>query len=134
VAAAYNFTAGPAGALGTGAAPAELARPAAYLHGIFPELLTRHRRSAGDFAFNFGVFALMGILLAAWGGGRSRAHGRDALAAAFLVVGAATGLESLQFYVDGRTSSMRDLAAAVAGGLTGFLLLRSTLRATDPER
>ena len=128
--AAYDFTDGPAGARGE--APPELARPAAYLHGIFPELLTREWRAPQDFAFNFGIFALMGALLAARGVGRGRVNGRAALAAVLLVAGVATALESLQFYVDGRTSSMRDLAAAVAGGLAGFLV-RSTVGATDPE-
>ena len=44
------------------------------------------------------------------------------LAAAVLVVAYAALLELMQFHVEGRTSSMRDLAAAAAGGLAGVLL------------
>jgi hypothetical protein len=63
--AAYDFTEGPAGMAGSGAAPAALERPVAYLHGVYPDLLSRSPRRLQDFVFSFGVFAVMGWLVAA---------------------------------------------------------------------
>jgi hypothetical protein len=117
--AAYDFTRGPAAVRAT---PAPLTRPPAYLHGIYPELLTREPRRAEDFVFSFGVFAVLGWLAAAWAATGRGLSTRTALLVVPPVLAAAVALESLQFYVEGRTSSLRDLVAATAGGLTGVLL------------
>jgi Concanavalin A-like lectin/glucanases superfamily len=110
---AYDFTRDPPAA---GSAAAELDRPPVYLHGVFDGLLTRGERRPADFVLSFGAFAVFGGLVAH----RLAGRGAGALLAAALLAGSAVlVLESLQFYVVGRTSSLRDLAAAVAGGLTG---------------
>ncbi len=101
-------------------------RPFAYLNGEYPDLLTAHGRSAEDFVFNFGLFAVMGWLAAAAAGGRNGPSLRALLATATALVAIAVLLESGQIYVDGRTSSLRDLTAAIAGGLAGLLVCAAT--------
>ncbi len=94
-----------------------LTRPWGYLPGTYPDLLTPHARRLSDAAHGVLAFAVLGALLLPL-----VARGRPAYAipvAAVLVALIATSLESFQIYVDGRTSSMRDLAAAIAGGLAG---------------
>ncbi len=99
-----------------------LARPRAYFHGTYPDLLTPHARRPADAALSFAAFAVLGGLLVPLLA-RRRPLGAWVLpVAALLVALIATGLESFQVYVDGRTSSIRDLAAAVAGGLAGVAL------------
>jgi hypothetical protein len=99
---------------------AALTRPRIYLHGTYPDLLAPYARRPADAVLSFTVFAVLGALLVPL-----IARGRPAYAlpvAAILVAALATSLESFQIYVDGRTSSIRDLAAALAGGLTGVAL------------
>lgn len=119
---AYDFTQGPAGMTGNGAAPAALERPVAYIHGVYPDLLTREPRRLQDFVFNFGVFAVTGWLAVAVAGRRAGLRLRTMLVVATLITAAAVALESMQFYVVGRTSSLLDLSAAACGALVGVLL------------
>ena len=130
--AAYDLTQGPAAMNGIGALPTRLERPVAYINGVYPELLTRKSRSLEDFAFNFTVFAVMGWLASTAAGRRRRVGFRTVLVLAPLVVAAAVTLESLQIYVDGRTSSLRDLTAAIGGGLTGILASAGWLSPRKP--
>ena len=111
---------------GTGAAPVALERPFAYLHGVYPNLLTRKPRRLQDFVFSSGIFAVMGWLAAAVAGRQAGLGFRAMLVMAALVAAAAVALESMQVYVVGRTSSLLDLAAAIGGAVVGVLLRRMT--------
>ena len=94
--AAYDFTEGPAGMTGTGAAPVALERPFAYLHGVYPNLLTRKPRRLQDFVFSSGIFAVMGWLAAAVAGRQAGLGFRAMLVMAALVAAAAVALESIR--------------------------------------
>ena len=129
---AYDFTDGPAGMAGSGAASAALERPVAYIQGAYQGLLTRTPRRLEDFVFSFGVFAVMGGLAGAVATRRTGVRLLTLTIAATLVALVAAVLESMQFYVVGRTSSLLDLSAAVAGALVGVLLAVSRAARSAP--
>lgn len=111
---AYDFT----GSLPEG----DLRRPAIYPNGSAPALLGLASRRPADFAFGFVAFSVLGALVAISAGRQTAGTRRVVIVSIIMVWAGATVAESLQFVVEGRTSSILDLTSALAGGAAGVLV------------
>jgi hypothetical protein len=112
---AYDFSAGRTAGVhdrGDARLAADLEQPPVYVNVSDRTLLSSAPRRPADVLTNMALFYPVGLLAALALGGRRGA----ALAVTALFVLAA---ESLQFYVEDRTSSLIDLAAGLAGGTAG---------------
>jgi Concanavalin A-like lectin/glucanases superfamily/VanZ like family len=101
--------------------PSHLERPEVFRNADGAELLTPKPRGAADFAGNFVLFVPFGAALFLLLRDRLGDWRRSAAAVFVGTLLAATALESAQFFVPARTSSIIDWASGVLGSMIGCL-------------
>lgn len=125
VAASFDFTEGEGNIIHdtSGVQPAtHLELPAFFVNEGTPDFLTLKPRNVMDVISNFLIFLPFGFLLflklsEVFGGANLQSVTITFLAVVLFALSA----ESLQYYVEARTSSLIDFATSIAGGVSGNL-------------